>query len=42
MNFFEEVDRRTAEQAWADFCQLGDCGKSGSRVSSERGVSRYN
>ena len=22
MNFFEEVDRRTAEQAWADFCQL--------------------
>jgi uncharacterized protein YeaC (DUF1315 family) len=22
MNFFEELDRRTAEQAWADFCQL--------------------
>jgi hypothetical protein len=22
LNFFEELDRRTAEQAWADFCQL--------------------
>jgi uncharacterized protein YeaC (DUF1315 family) len=22
MNFFEELDRRTADQAWADFCQL--------------------
>jgi hypothetical protein len=22
MNFFEELDRRKAEQAWADFCQL--------------------
>jgi uncharacterized protein YeaC (DUF1315 family) len=22
MNFFEELDRRKADQAWADFCQL--------------------
>jgi uncharacterized protein YeaC (DUF1315 family) len=22
MNFFEELDRRKSEQAWADFCQL--------------------
>jgi uncharacterized protein YeaC (DUF1315 family) len=22
MSFFEEVDRRKADQAWADFCQL--------------------
>jgi len=22
MNFFEELDRRAAAQAWADFCQL--------------------
>jgi len=22
MDFFEELDRRTADQAWADFCQL--------------------
>jgi hypothetical protein len=22
MDFFEELDRRKAEQAWADFCQL--------------------
>ena len=22
MNFFEELDRRKADQSWADFCQL--------------------
>jgi predicted transglutaminase-like cysteine proteinase len=22
MDFFEELDRRTADQSWADFCQL--------------------
>ena len=22
MDFFDELDRRTADQAWADFCQL--------------------